>query len=296
MMLEGTADPHPGALAPEPGLRHLLLASRACGSGAGPELLLAQEGRKQRARFQRRPQLGANEGRRRLLCSSCPPCPWVLPAGGKTQPLLHPSPADRDERGGIMQSSCSPLPGTAHPTTNTAEPLRRCGRGFPALPWGEAAAPAPALSPSPSPSSPPAPLGPPRCCRRMGIPWDLQHPASPAAGGDAGVARGSPALAFAMAEPPQAEARLCVCSGAACALCARWKNNGERHGGDIAPHPRWLQQGKGFQARPHRAGATAGATLPRNGALHSARLLVNKCTAHTCHSGGWGGPAPTRGA
>lgn len=55
MMLEGTAEPHPGALAAEPGLKHLLLASWACGSGAGPELLLAQEGRKQQARFQRRP-------------------------------------------------------------------------------------------------------------------------------------------------------------------------------------------------------------------------------------------------
>lgn len=65
-----------------------------------------------------------------------PSLPFGSASGGKTQPLLHPSPADRDERGGLMQSSWPALPapaGSAHPTTNTAELLRRCAASSPAL-------------------------------------------------------------------------------------------------------------------------------------------------------------------
>lgn len=68
------------------------LAGWACGSGAGPELLLAQEGRKRRARFQQCPQLGASEGRRRLCV------PPALPAlrlcqRGKNTTSASPVPA-----------------------------------------------------------------------------------------------------------------------------------------------------------------------------------------------------------
>lgn len=199
-----------------------------------------------------------------------PSLPFGSASGGKTQPLLHPSPADRDERGGLMQSSWPALPapaGSAHPTTNTAELLRRCAASSPALRGAPrdllglgqgCCSSSRALSPIPVLSA--APLGPPRCCQRMGIPWDLQHPASPAAGGD-GVWQQVPRLwLLPRLSPPKL--RLCVCSAAASGLCACCKSIGQRHRETLPLIPTWLQQGKGLQACPHWAGATAGGTLP----------------------------------
>lgn len=165
-----------------------------------------------------------------------PSLPFGSASGGKTQPLLHPSPADRDERGGLMQSSWAalrPAPLTRPPTQRnrsaaaaaSSPPCAGAPRDLPGL--GERCCSS-SCALSRSPSSLPALLGPPRCCQRMGIPWDLQHPALHVAGGDGGLARGPPALAFAMAEP--LKPRLCVCSGAASVLCACWKKHfGGRH-------------------------------------------------------------------
>lgn len=44
--------------------------------------------------------------------------------------------------------------------------------------------------------------------------------------------------------PPQAEA-VCLLWSCLCPLCLLEKRWGETQG-DIAPHPRWLQQGKGL--------------------------------------------------
>lgn len=149
-----------------------------------------------------------------------PSLPFGSASGGKTQPLLHPSPADRDEQGGLMQSSWPALPapaGTAHSTTNTAELLRRCGRQLPA-PCGGSAGPAGTgrgergAAPAPAPCPDTRPL----CLHPLGptppvLPED-GHPLGFAASSLAhcrrgwGLARGPPGLAFAMAKPPQATA------------------------------------------------------------------------------------------
>lgn len=227
-----------------------------------------------------------------------PSLPLGSASGGKTQPLLHPSPAERDERGGIMQSSWSalrPAPLTDHQHTGTAPPgppHPRPARGS-GTRWdrerGAAAAPAPCPHPHPRPL----------CLHPSGIPWDLHRPALPTARGDGRLARGPPALVFAMAEPPTS--RGCVFAlELPLPSVPAGKTLGRDTGTRCPSAPHWLQQGKGLQACAHQAGPMPGGTLPHNGALQSTCCLVNKCTglptAHTCHSGGWGGPTPTYGA
>lgn len=66
-----------------------------------------------------------------------PSLPFGSASGRKTQPLLHPSPADRDERGGLMQSSwpaLRPAPLTRPPTHRN----RSAAASSPALCGGSA--------------------------------------------------------------------------------------------------------------------------------------------------------------
>lgn len=203
-----------------------------------------------------------------------PSLPFGSASGGKTQPLLHPSPADRDERGGLMQSSWAALPapaGTAHPTTNTAELLRRRPpaprpvRGLCGTRWdrerGEGRCSSSRAS-SRAPSSLPASLGAlpgaargraaPGICsvQRMGIPRDLQHPEDehPLGFAASSLAHwrrgwGPPALAFAMAKPPQAKA-VCLLWSCLCPLYLLEKHWGETWG-IIAAHPTLAAAGEG---------------------------------------------------
>lgn len=249
MMLERTADPHPGALAPEPGPKHLLLASWACGSGAGPSCCSHRKGGSSKHASSGVPswEPTRKEGGFVFLL---PSLPFGSASGGKTQPLLHPSPADRDERGGLMQSSWAALPLRPAPLTRPPTHRNRSGRGrqLPARAGlrgtagtGERVLLQPRAS-SRSPSPLPAPLGPPRCCQRMGIPWDLQHPALPTAGGD-----GVPQLwLLPWLSRPQVKA-VCLLWSCLCPLCLLEKHWGETRG-IIAAHPTLAAAGEGASA------------------------------------------------
>lgn len=192
-----------------------------------------------------------------------PSLPFGSASGGKTQPLLHPSPAERDERGGIMQSSWPALPapaGTAHPTTNTPELLRRSGRGrqLPAL-CGGSAGPAGTGEGGAAPAPAPCPYPRPLCLHPLSLPGAAGGWASP------GICSIQPCpLQEGMGSwrevlqlwllpwlsPPPPKPRLCVCSGAACALCACWKNAGERHREILPLTPAGCSRGRGFSLSP----------------------------------------------
>lgn len=113
-----------------------------------------------------------------------PSLPFGSASGGKTQPLLHPSPPDQDERGVLMQSSWTALPrsrqhrsGPDHQHTGTAgrrlwppaPPTARGGSPGSAGLWGAGAAPAP----------PPRPDPPPLCLHPSGLPDAAEGWASP---------------------------------------------------------------------------------------------------------------------
>lgn len=240
-----------------------------------------------------------------------PSLPFGSASGGKTQPLLHPSPAERDERGGIMQSSWPALPapaGTAHPTTNTPELLRRSGRGrqLPAL-CGGSAGPARTgeggAAPAPAPCPDPRPL----CLHPLSLPSAAGGWASP------GICSIQPCplqegmgswrevlqlwLLPWLSPPPS---RGCVFALELPVPSVPAGKTLGRDTGRYCPSPPLAAAGEGALACPHQAAATAGGTLPHNGAPHSAHLLVNKCTGlpqpTPTTAGGWGGPTPTCGA
>lgn len=225
-----------------------------------------------------------------------PSLPFGSASGGKTQPLLHPSPPDQDERGVLMQSSWTALPRSRehrsspdHQHTGTAgrrlrppaPPITRGGSPGPAGPWEAGAAPGPLPRPDPLPL----------CLRPSGVPdaaggWAApglcsSHPC-PLQEGMGGLV-GGPGLpllssfGFRCGRAPP-EPGLCACSGAVCTLCACWKNPGERWGEAPAPQPHRLQQVKGLQVCPHQAGAVACSAQPNARVLPGSRLLVNKCT------------------
>lgn len=160
-----------------------------------------------------------------------PSLPFSSASGGKTQPLLHPSPPDQDERGVLMQSSWTALPRSRehrsspdHQHTGTAG--RRLRPPAPPAMRGGSPGPAGLGEAGAAPAPPPCPVPLPLCLRPSGLPgasrgWSypgLCHfqpcPLREGMGGWQGVP-GSPrppALAFTVAEHPQARA-VCLLRG-----------------------------------------------------------------------------------
>lgn len=108
-----------------------------------------------------------------------PSLPFGSASRGKTQPLLHPSQPDQDERGVLMQSSWTALPRSCeHRSSPDHQHTGTTGRRLrpPAPPTMRGGSPGPAglgelgaaPTPPPHPVPPlPAPLGAPQCSKRM---------------------------------------------------------------------------------------------------------------------------------
>lgn len=248
-------DPHPGALAPEPGPKRLLPGRLGVREWSWPRAA-AHTGREEAAStLPAVSPAGSQRGKKEALCSSCPPCPSALPAGEKTQPLLHPSPPDQDERGVLMQSSWTALPRSRehrsspdHQHTGTAArrlrppapPATRGGSPGPAAPWEAGAAPAPPPRPDPLPLCL-CPSGVPDAAGGWATPGLCSFqpcPLQEGMGGWWGVPGSpcSPALAFAVAEPPRARA-VCLLWGRLYPLRLLEKPWGEMGGGTGPPAP-----------------------------------------------------------